>query len=142
MLRQKSDGKLMMISDFVMERGTGRLALPAVLSGDRPQDLCDVRRVIEPGKNVEYWSLNQLCEQLLVALKIFDEAFPGKIGLFIFDNSSVHGGDASDALRAEKMNLGPGGNVPKMNHRWYLDQNGERKIEDGVSGHLRSHHGT
>jgi hypothetical protein len=49
-LRQKSDGKLFMISDFIMEEGEGRLILPEHLRiGDK--DNWDARRRIEPGKN-------------------------------------------------------------------------------------------
>jgi hypothetical protein len=51
-LRQKSDGKLFMISDFIMKEGEGRLVLPEHFrsSTDTKEDW-DARRKIEPGKN-------------------------------------------------------------------------------------------
>jgi hypothetical protein len=135
-LRQKSDGKLMMISDFILEKGDGRLCLPKEQWGDRSEAECDARRVIEPGKNQDYWNLNQLCDQVAIALKIFNEAYPGKIALFVFDNSSAHGGYATDALRAEKMNLGTAGKVPSMHDTWYLDSNGVKRVQKMVFGEV------
>lgn len=39
---------------------------------------------------------------------------PGKIAVFIFDNSSAHASLAPDALTVTKMNVGPGGKSPVM----------------------------
>lgn len=83
-----------MISDFIMEEGEGRLFLPENLrsSTDTKEDW-ETRRKIEPGKNgQEYWNLEQLCQQLRIALKVFDKLHPDKQALFVFDNSSAHGG--------------------------------------------------
>lgn len=51
--------------------------------------------------------------------------FPDKTALFIFDNSSAHGGYTTEALRAEKMNLSPAGKVSKLDDGWYIDDEGE-----------------
>lgn len=42
-------------------------------------------------------------------MKIFEASFPGKTGVWIFDNSSAHGSLSKDALTVTKMNVGPGG---------------------------------
>jgi hypothetical protein len=47
----------------------------------------------------EYWNVEQLCQQLRTAIKIFDQLFPYKQGLFILDNSSANGGFDALALR-------------------------------------------
>ncbi len=43
------------------------------------------------------------------AIEVFELQFPGKQGLFIFDNSSAHGCLPPDALRAFEMNKSNGG---------------------------------
>ncbi|KZV59374.1 hypothetical protein PENSPDRAFT_695199 [Peniophora sp. CONT] len=42
-------------------------------------------------------------------LSIFEEAHPGCVALFIFDQSSAHASLGDDALRAFEMNKGDGG---------------------------------
>ena len=43
------------------------------------------------------------------AIDVFEEAHPGKQGLWIFNNSSAHASLALDALRAFDMNMSDGG---------------------------------
>lgn len=97
--------------------------------GGRSPEECDARRVIEFGKNVDYWNLEQLYKQLDAAIAIFQELFPDKTALFIFDNSSAHGGYATEALRAEKMNLAPAEKVPTLSDGWYIDDEGKRQVQ-------------
>lgn len=95
-LRQKSDGKLMMISDFVMEKGTDRLILPRELWGNRPHSSA------MPGVSLSQastWTIGIRSNS--ATNSPFDEAFPGETALFVFDNSSAHGCYATDPLRAE-----------------------------------------
>ena len=50
-----------------------------------------------------------MLQQMDSAISIFEEAFPSKQGLFVFDNSSGHQSLGSDALKAFEMNKSDGG---------------------------------
>jgi transposase len=115
-LRPKGQGKGIMVSDFI--HPGGRLRVPDHLSDTDLEARGLPRRFateyLEYGKD-NYWNSEKMIQQVLdVALPIFRAAFPGFIGVWIFDNSTNHGCFAPDALRAEKLNLGPGGKQPLL----------------------------
>ncbi|CAG8579209.1 10036_t:CDS:2, partial [Scutellospora calospora] len=58
------------------------------------------------------------------AVDIFERTHPECVGVFVFDNATSHKAFAEDALVASKMNLGPGGTVPKMRDTMW---NGDRQ---------------
>jgi hypothetical protein len=70
-LRQKGRGRIIHVSDFVVEEH-GRLALTPELAevnnnlpvGER-LEVTDARKIIEPGKNHDkWWDMDQLCVQV------------------------------------------------------------------------------
>ena len=120
-LRKKSRGKGIMVSDFLFQGG--RLRAPHWLpTGDLPNfglspesgfilrdDPYMATMKLEYGKN-RWWEGEDLVLQVLrVAIPIFESAFPGCQGLFLFDNATSHAAFAPDALLAKRMNLRPGG---------------------------------
>jgi hypothetical protein len=70
-LRQKGRGRLIHVSDFIVEE-FGRLALtPEMIELNQNLPLnerlqvTEARKIIEPGKNYDkYWDMDQLCEQV------------------------------------------------------------------------------
>lgn len=52
--------------------------------------------------------------EVRTAIKIFELSFPGRKGIWIFDNSSAHDSKAKDSLSVTKMNVKPGGAQPHM----------------------------
>jgi hypothetical protein len=81
----------------------------ALLEAER---LCvfDARKIIYPGKNHNaWWDLEQLQEQTIDAVNIFEYLHPDKVGVWLFDCSSAHEGLAVDALNVNNMNVNPGG---------------------------------
>ena len=85
---------------------TGRLIV-CDINGDI---IRDARKIIYPGSNGDpWWDCKQLLEQIKESIDIFEEAFPGKQALFIFDNSSAHNSLPPDALKAFEMNKSDGG---------------------------------
>jgi hypothetical protein len=71
----------------------------------------DAATVIYPGsKGNSWWVMEQLCDQVLhQAIPIFNILHPNSQAVFIFDCSLAHGAYAKTALRAQNMNLKPGG---------------------------------
>ncbi|PLW44829.1 hypothetical protein PCASD_07130 [Puccinia coronata f. sp. avenae] len=115
-IRSKNTGRLIHISDFILE-STGRLVLSTEMfeksqleSGTKPA-LADAATVIYPGSNGDpWWDMEQLCNQVSKkAIPIFEHLHPNSQAVFIFDCSSAHGAFAKTALRAQNMNLKPGG---------------------------------
>ena len=74
-----------------------------------------------------YWTSDSMIDHAIqIALPIFQTAFPGCIAVFAFDNASNRACFASDVLRVEKLNKGPGRAQPLMreglNHHKGLPQ--------------------
>ena len=105
LLRQKSRGWLIHVSDFVNEV-TGRL----VIRDENGEIKDDAREIIYPSSNGDaWWDHTQLLAQVERAIKIFETAHPDCVALFIFDQSSAHTSLGPDALRAFEMNKTNGG---------------------------------
>jgi hypothetical protein len=114
-LRSKSNGRAIMVSDFLTE-ACGRLKLTPEEIQANPHVPTDARCILKPGKNAEgYWTVEKLLEQIEYrVLPIFEAKFPNAVALFAFDNSTNHSAFLPDALVASRMNKGPGGTQPKM----------------------------
>jgi hypothetical protein len=69
----------------------------------------DAQEIIYPGDDVEYWNTKALLKQVKRAIDIFEEKYPNKVAVFIFDQSSAHVNKREGALNAFNMNLGEGG---------------------------------
>jgi hypothetical protein len=114
-LRKKGNGKSIMVSEFLTE-ACGRLKLTVEHIENYPDVPEEARVCLKPGANEEgYWTAAHLIEQVeYKAIPIFEALFPNCIAVFVFDNSSNHSAFAPDALVAKRMNIGSGGNAPKM----------------------------
>ena len=136
-LRKKGNRKSIMVSKFLTE-ACGRLKLTAEQIENYPDVPEEVRVYLKPGKNdEEYWTAKHLIEQVeYKAIPIFEALFPNSIGVFAFDNSSNHSAFASDALVVKRMNIGPGGNAPKM-HDTFWGPNNERQSMNFPDGRLK-----
>ncbi|KAF9455341.1 hypothetical protein BDZ94DRAFT_1370850, partial [Collybia nuda] len=110
-LRNKSCGRIVHVSDFIVEHG-GRLSLTEAeiaVQNKLPA------QPIEPSANYDpWWDMPQLITQTKNAIEIFEVKYPNGVGVFIFDCSSAHEAFAADALLAHKMNRGSGGKQPIM----------------------------
>lgn len=122
-LRQKGNGRAIHVSDFVTERSqTGRLSLSfdqlerhSRLPSSKQLKQTDARKIIYPGKNHDkWWDMEQLKEQTMSALDIFEYLFANAVGVFVFDCSSSHEAFAKDALNVNTMNVKPGGKQVHM----------------------------
>lgn len=127
-LRPKGQGKGIMVSDFI--HPGGRLRVPHSFSDADLEALGlsshFATEYLEYGKD-NYWTSEKMIDQVVnVALPIFRVAFPDFVGVWIFDNSSNHGCFSPDALRAERLNLNPGGKQPHLRdgfiHRLQIPQ--------------------
>jgi hypothetical protein len=107
-------GRLIHISDLIGPEG---------ILGVRNEDgemVRYARKIIYPGKNGDpWWGTKQLVEQMKDVINIFEEAFPGCIGVFIFDQSSAHQSHGDGALNAFCMNVNDGGKAPVQNDIYY-----------------------
>lgn len=106
--RTKSPGRLIHISDFILE-STGRLVIPP--DSAHNLSVTDAACIIYPGKNADpWWDMNQLCSQLTnKAIPIFEALHPGCQGVWVFDCSAAHEAFGPSALRVQSMNIGVGG---------------------------------
>ena len=101
-LRQKSLGASVMVSDFIDEvRGFVR-------------DGEDSARVMLETSKDGYFTNDHLLKQVEKTINIFERVYPECRGLFLFDNAPSHRKVVDNALNADKMNVGPGGKQPKM----------------------------
>ncbi|KAF0741541.1 hypothetical protein Ae201684P_017549 [Aphanomyces euteiches] len=108
-LPKKSRGRSVMVSDFLCPCH-GRLYI--IVNGKK-EYACSV---IHVGKDQDgYWTNDHLIALLRSkALAAFEFLHPNATALFTFGQSTNHGAFASDALRANCMNLGSGGSQPIM----------------------------
>ena len=121
MLRPKSKGSGIMVSDFIDERN-GFLALDQnEFEEAQKSDITitqQARETLEYGESREgYWTSEKFMLQMNNAVKIADIKYPREEGwnvVWVFDHSSCHTAMAEDALDASKMNVKPGGKQPVM----------------------------
>ena len=121
MLRPKSKGVGIMVSDFVDER-SGYLSLTDEefdkASQTNPDIVKQARCLLLYGESKEgYWTNEKFMEQMKHAVAIAKIRYPKEEGwkvVWVFDQSSCHKAMASDALDVAKMNVNPGGKQSKM----------------------------
>jgi hypothetical protein len=66
--------------------------------------------IINPGKNADgYWTNENLVQQLVEVIPLFEKVHPGCELLFCFDNSQNHHAKPPDGLVVSKLNLIDGG---------------------------------
>ena len=98
-LKQKSLGQAIMVSDFIEEA-----------SGDYLRHDDKQARLLET-QNDGYFDSDEFLVQVDEAIDIFEASYQG---LFIFDNAPLHKKCPEDALKVENMNVRPGGKQPIM----------------------------
>ena len=101
-LRQKSIGQAIMVSDFIDE-----------VNGYLKIDAMEARKMLEHQKD-GYFTNEQFVAQVEKAIDIFEAKYPGVQAIFLFDNAPSHRKLSSDALNVNSMNVGPGGKQMKM----------------------------
>ncbi|KAI5839736.1 hypothetical protein DFP73DRAFT_598397 [Morchella snyderi] len=73
--------------------------------------------------------VDHIVQQTLLAVNIFEAAYPGCQALFLFDNATSHSAFAEDALRVTRMNKGPGGEPVHVRDGYWFKDNGERVVQ-------------
>lgn len=123
-LRRRSQGLSIHVSEFLCET-VGRLRLSEeeceandLLPDDQRLTHTEACVTIHPGENRDGWWTNKDIIQQVIerAIPIFERIHPGKIAVFLFDNSSNHCAFAQDALLCSRMNLYSGGKQPLLRH--------------------------
>jgi hypothetical protein len=109
-LMKKGWGWIIHISDFV-EKENGCF----IVYNQEGIVVRDARCITYPGMSSDpWWNHKQLLTQVNNMISIFDEAYPGCIALFVFDQSLAHALLRPDALHAFDMNKGNGGKQRKQ----------------------------
>ena len=101
-LKQKSLGQAIMVSDFLDEVG-GFLKYKK-----------ERARLLLEHQTEGYFNNEMLISQVVKSIDIFEKKYPMAQGLFIFDNAPSHMKRPEDALNAERMNVKDGGKQPFM----------------------------
>lgn len=102
-LKQKSLGQSIMVSDFIEEK-----------SGDYLNHDGKMARVLLETQSEGYFDSCKFLAQVDGALDIFEAKYPYAQGLFLFDNAPCHKKCPDDALKVDSMNVRPGGKQPVM----------------------------
>ena len=140
-LMQKTLGRGLMLSDFV----TLDIGFLAAISHDGTEMRAGIDWDVKANG---YFDGNALNEQWLKhAFPTFNRAFNQNrrpiasdlhqrfmedrlvVGVWIFDCATSHTAFATDALRATNMNKGPGGKVPIMRDGWFINEAGEKVVQ-------------
>lgn len=111
-IRPKGRGKGLMVSDFLTT--TGRL------SANRGQGATEYATELLEFGGDKWWGTDDLLAQVRKAVDIFEDAHPGRKGVWLFDNATSHKAMAPDALIASKVGMRPGGAQPKMRDGWFF----------------------
>eukprot|EP00122_Pirum_gemmata_P016386 Pgem_evm2s15317 len=121
-LRKKGNGASIMVSDFICPCH-GRLYF--INDQDEKKYIAEY---IKPGKNRDgYWQTPHMLKQLEEkTIRAHKQMHPGKIGLFMFDNSTNHSCRPDDDLNVDHMGRHDGGITAK----WLKDTT---YVKDGVT---------
>ena len=120
-IRPKSRGSGIMVSDFIME-GQGYLRHTDEeyerSKGKDPNIRKAAREFLEYGESRDgFWNSDKFMKHMEKAVQVAEAKFPKDEGYqlyWIFDHSSCHTAYADDSLNASKMNAKPGGCQPVM----------------------------
>ncbi|CAG8650443.1 2962_t:CDS:2, partial [Ambispora gerdemannii] len=98
-----------------------------------PHLLKTTREDLIPGTNNDgWWNMEKLVKQVKEKLiPLFEATHPNCIMMVCFDNATSHGGYSEDALRANKMNLHPGGSYKIRDTVFNDGQPQEITLSDG-----------
>ena len=144
LLRPKSKGAGIMVSDFIDEKNEY-----LKLTNEQYSDACkqgilvkkEARVLLEYGENCEgYWNSAKFLKQIADAVEIAEFKYPRTEGYrlyWIFDHSSCHAAYPQDALNASHMNAKPGGAQPVMHDTYYNGKLQRMVLPDGTPKGLR-----
>ena len=119
-LKQKSLGQALMVSDFIDE-----------VNGYFRHNGEEAREYLEH-QSEGYWKNEHMIEQANKAIKIFHNKYPNTTAIFIFDNAPSHMKKPDDSLNADAMNVKPGGKQPVMRPTVYNGEVQEMTLPDGT----------
>lgn len=119
-LRQKSLGAAIMVSDFIDE-----------VNGFLRDKDGEARLLLETQKD-GYFNNEHLLEQVEETINIFERVHPQARGLFLFDNAPSHKKLADDALNVDRMNVHPGGMQPAMRNTTWNGEIQTLVFDDGT----------
>lgn len=130
-LRSKARGMGLHISEFITP--WGRLSVGKdVMSDEQLLQLGlnqrEATEIMQCGGDI-WWNQEDIVQQTLHAITIFEAAHPGCQALFLFDNATSHSAFAEDALRASKMNKGWGGKQPHPRDGYYQNKEGDIQVQ-------------
>ena len=136
-MAQKGDGHVIMVSQFLCPCH-GPLQIETWVGDEVVKE--SAVSIIKPGKD-GYWTNADLIKQIQTkAIPIFNELHPGKLGLWLFDNSNNHRAMAADALRVSHLNLSDGSkkiskekSAAILKDGWYMDADGNRIIQSMIN---------
>ena len=120
-LRQKSLGASIMVSDFIVE-GYGYLC----------HDKEVARLYLETQKD-GYFNSDMFLQQVTTAVHIFECKFPGVTGIFLFDNAPSHRKYPPDGLNPAYMNVYPGGKQAIMRDTVWDGKTQKMVLPDGTA---------
>jgi hypothetical protein len=140
LLRPKSKGAGIMVSDFVEER-SGYLALTEEelkeAGQTNPAIQKEARQLLEYGESKEgYWTGDKFMSQMERAVTIAEVKYSREKGwklVWIFDQSSCHKAMAADALDVNSMNVKPGGKQAIMRDTVWAGRPQRMVFDDGVA---------
>ena len=118
-LKQKSLGQAVMISDFIDE-----------VSGFLREGK-DMARVALEHQTEGYFTNPMFLNQVSTAIDIFERKHPQSQGCFLFDNAPSHKKVAADALNADKLNVRPGGKQPCLRDTMWDGRVQKMQLPDG-----------
>ena len=119
-LKQKSLGQSIMVSDFIEEAGGKYLE----------HDGQEARLLLET-QSEGYFDNDKLLVQVDKAIDVFEAKYPDAQAVFLFDNAPSHKKCSNQTLNAEKMNVRPGGKQPVMHSTVFNGEVQEMVLADG-----------
>lgn len=145
MLRPKSKGSGIMVSDFVDEHN-GYFILTEAEHKQACRTNPDLKRCarqyLEYGESREgYWTSEKFMAQMKIAVDIAEAKYPRESGwklVWVFDQSSCHKAMSDDALDASAMNVKPGGKQPIMRDTVWAGATQRMVFTNGVAKGLKA----
>ncbi len=125
-LRQKSLGSLIMVSDFVDE-----------VSGFVRDGYAMARLLLEMSKD-GYFTNEHLLKQVDKTIDLFERSHPAAKGIFLFDNAPSHRKVSEDSLDADRMNVHPGGMQPVMRYTIWKGNVQQMAFPDGEAKGMKA----
>ena len=119
-LKQKSLGQSVKVSDFIEEAG-----------GEYLKHGGEEARLRLETQTEGYFDNEKLLVQVDKAIDIFEAKYPAAQALFLFDNAPSHKKCSDETLNAEKMNVRPGGKQPVMRSTFFNGEVQEMVLPNG-----------